>query len=246
MNARAPSEHTWGAALQCLLNALPSNGWFGPAGFLLSLVTPLVLWLIAKNVTQRLHDESRERDDRLRTEARERDDRLKLEERERDLRIKRIESTLEFSKRFQELIRDRRELNRKFSDAHKGNKDAEPTPAEKDEGLDWWWAFFDLILYEFDFFQRGLVSEERFIEWMRWRWYDFKPKEGEKSWKTSGVTYQEGWHWWSTLSAQGNRLIELLTEIHRAERAEEVPDIVRRNARQPGQQTALEADARRQ
>jgi hypothetical protein len=170
--------------------------------------------------------------------------RLAREERKRDNRLKRIESTLEFSRRFQELIRDRRHLNRKYSDAHEEKKDAQPTSAEKDEGLVWWWAFFDLMLYQFDFFQRGLIREERFIEWMRWRWYDFNPKPDEEVWKTCGVTYKDGWDLWSTRKAhRKNRLIQFLNDVHEADTPGEVARIVRAQGPRPGQKTKLDIES---
>lgn len=244
MSAREPREHTRESALNWL-DVFGPRGWFGSVGLLLTLVTPAVLWWIAIRVTKRINDENRERDDRLKREERDRDSRLKREETERDNRLKRIESTLEFSKRFQSLIRDRRELNRKFSDAHGGKDDAQPTQAEIEEGRDWWWAFFDLLLFEFDFFQSGLVREERFIEWMKWRWYDYHPEIEEEVWKTSGMTYQKGWDWWRSRRAhKDNRLIRFLEEVHNAAKPEDVPAIVRKHARQSGEQTALEVDTR--
>jgi hypothetical protein len=191
---------------------------FGPLG---GLVTPIVVLGIALYLTPRFERKKKESDDR----------------------VKRIESTLKFSDRFQELIRDQRELNRKYSDTPAG-KDPKPTPADIEEGRAWWWSFFDLQMYEFDFFQSGLVREERFIEWMRFRWHDFHPEKCEDEWKTCGVTYKEGWEWWRARKAHTrNRLIHFLTEVHNADTPGEVARVVRANAPRPGEKTQLDIES---
>ncbi len=126
------------------------------------------------------------------------------------LSIKRIESTLEFSRRFQELIKDREALNRDFV--------AQPQKAGDTDGAAWWWRFFDLILYEFDFFRQNLVREERFIEWMKWRWSDYRA--APNSFVTCGIDYKSGWQQWKTKDAlnvpEPNRLITFLDALHSA------------------------------
>ena len=97
-------------------------------------------------------------------------------------RLKRIESTLEFSKRFQELLQQQRDLNRRCSTS--------PTQMDIDDADTWWWRFFDLQLYEFDFFQQGLVRRERFLEWMKWRWYDYQAAKNAMS-NTCGMDYKK-------------------------------------------------------
>lgn len=127
-------------------------------------------------------------------------------------RLKRIEATLEFSRRFHELIQQQCVLNRKYAEDYRA-KTSLPE-IEKQEADAWWWRFFDLLLYEFYFWQRGLIRNERFIEWMVWRWHDDHPKRGKK-WKTCGVDYKDGWANWRIHPAHGSRLITLLDEIHR-------------------------------
>jgi hypothetical protein len=127
-------------------------------------------------------------------------------------RLKRIEATLEFSRRFHELIQQQCVLNRKCAEDRRSNNSL--PVIEKQEADAWWWRFFDLLLYEFYFWQRGLIRNERFIEWMVWRWHDDHPKPGEE-WKTCGVDYKDGWANWRLHPAHGSRLITLLDEIHR-------------------------------
>jgi hypothetical protein len=141
------------------------------------------------------------------------------------VRLKRIESTLEFSKRFWELVNQQGELNRLYNSKRKWNK-SPPDAQEYNDAINWWWKFFDLILYEFDFFQRGLVRRGRFIEWMKWRWYDFNAAP-ENIWRTSGMDYRDGWKSWKERPAHAdNRLQEFLDSVHRARRVEDVPRVV--------------------
>ena len=155
-------------------------------------------------------------------------------------RIKRIEATLEFSRQFHELIQLQRVLNRTYDEAlAKAEKTlAERAEVEKDRNVikriakedakAWWWQFFDLLLYEFDFWQQGYVREERFMEWMIWRWHDSHPRtdQGEPRWATCGMNYMEGWNAWQSHPAHGNRLLELLKAIHTKDHPKQVPEIV--------------------
>lgn len=79
-------------------------------------------------------------------------------------RFKRIDSTLEFSKRFQELLKDQRLLNAAYDRDRLASPALPQTCIEKEDAIAWWWRFFDLLLYEFDFFHQKLVREDRFVE----------------------------------------------------------------------------------
>jgi hypothetical protein len=129
-------------------------------------------------------------------------------------RLKQIEATLEFSKRFHELIQQQGVLNRKYVEVRLNGKVAPALDAiDKEDANDWWWRIFDLLAYEYDFYQKGMVRKARFEEWMVWRWYDFHPEPG-KEWKTCGIAYKDAWATWKKHPAQPSRLIELLDEIH--------------------------------
>ena len=129
-------------------------------------------------------------------------------------RLKQIEATLEFSKRFHELIQQQRVLNRKYDeDRLKGQATSAADAIDKEDADAWWWRFFDLLQYEYDFYQKGMIRKARFEEWMVWRWNAFHPEEG-KEWKTCGIEYREAWATWTERPAQPSRLIKLLTEIH--------------------------------
>lgn len=135
-------------------------------------------------------------------------------------RFNRINATLEFRKRFHELLQQQQSLNTKFADAHQDQEIPQPTERERGEAQAWWWRFFDLLLYEYEFARHGQVEKARFREWMRWRWYDFNGENGQ-FWQTCGVTYAQGWHYWKGRQAvQGNPLINFLNDIHRANEAD--------------------------
>jgi hypothetical protein len=125
--------------------------------------------------------------------------------------LRKSEATLEFSKRFQDLIRDQLELNKKFLEHRNGVPNINVGDAD---AVVWWWRFFDLMLYEFKFFQQGLISEDRFVEWMKWRRHDHSGPESEL-WETCGVTYPVAWNRWkSRKPMRDNSFIDFLDEIH--------------------------------
>jgi hypothetical protein len=146
-------------------------------------------------------------------------------------RLKMIESTLEFSKRFGELIKEQSNLNQAYAKARTTQTQiSPPTNLETDEALVWWWRFYNLVLYEYDFFRQGLVWDERFIQWMKWRWYEFNA-QGKDIWKTNGMDYREGWKAWKERPAnKNNRLIIFLDRVHAAKDVNEVVDIVRESS----------------
>jgi len=127
-------------------------------------------------------------------------------------RLKWVEITLEFSRRFHELIQQQCVLNRKCAeDRRNGNGLPE---IDKQDADAWWWSFFEQLQYEFYFWQGDLIRNERFIEWMVWSWHNAHPKPGEE-FKTGGVDYKQGWENWYDHPAHDSGLINLLNEIHR-------------------------------
>ena len=141
------------------------------------------------------------------------------------LDIKMVESTLAFSGRFGELIQRQSELNQGFAQG-RVTQDSPPTVLETTEAHTWWWRFFDLILFEYDFFRQGLVWKEQFKTWMLWRWHDYHA-QGNDVWKTNGIGYREGWAWWKTRPANmGSRLERFLDEVHAGYHPDRVRQIV--------------------
>ena len=113
-------------------------------------------------------------------------------------RLKRVDATLEFSKRYHDLMIDRAKLN-------------EESPNDGDAGYYWWQRFFDLMLFQFHFYQYSLLIEELFDEWMWWRHIEY----GGQSKDAAGVTYKQGWESYKSRSViMDNPLIPFLDQIH--------------------------------
>lgn len=132
-------------------------------------------------------------------------------------RLKRVEVTLEFSRRFHELIQQRCVLNRKCAEDQQSGISL--PEIDKQNADAWWSSFFEQLQYEIYLWQGGFIRDERFIEWMVWSWHDANPKlgkefEGFKELKTCGVNYMHGWKNWRNQPAHDSGLIELLDEIH--------------------------------
>ena len=161
-------------------------------------------------------------------------------------KLKRIEATLEFSKRFHDLIQEQRALNKEYD-----KKQEKDNPSDKADALVWWWRFFDLQLYEFDFYQSGYLREGRFIEWMTWRWYDHNAP-GAKPLVVCGMDYKAGWEAWKSQPAHahahahehehGNRLVAFLDDIHRADDPSQIASIVKKCGPRPWRMTGLSRD----
>lgn len=141
------------------------------------------------------------------------------------LYLKMIDNTLEFSKRFGELLKEQGALNKAYKT---GITDKTPQHIEADleEAKVWWWTFFDLMLYEYDFFRQGLLWDERFTMWMIWRWHDYN--DATTTFTTNGMGYREGWSTWSErIPNIENRFVMFLTQIHKAADRKQVEKIVK-------------------
>ena len=149
------------------------------------------------------------------------EDQIEKDRKDAERKKNQIESTLEFSRRFGELLQLQSKLNLVYERARATDetRDMPATELETNEARTWWWLFFDLLLYEYDFFKQDLVWSERFAEWIRWRWYDFKAS-GDDVWQTCGMDYKKGWNNWKGKPAnRKNRLVQFLDKVH------EAPDI---------------------
>lgn len=153
-------------------------------------------------------------------------------------RIKRIEATLEFSRRFQELLKMQHELNREFYFSKSGDRCDHPpvSPKDQENAKALYVRFFDLMLNELKFFSWGLVDRDTFNEWMAWRWYDWEPKRNRRrrsalasaGLETCGVSYRVGWRAWMNRPViRRNPLVPFLNQVHRARDESEIRRIAR-------------------
>jgi hypothetical protein len=154
-------------------------------------------------------------------------------------RIKQIEATLEFSKRYHELLKDQHELNEKHYFDKDGKRYADPqqiTDAKITRAHVFFYQLFDLFLNEFEYFKKGLMDETRFSNWMRWRWTDYNDKRHENpipfNIDAFGKSYKEEWKF----LVSDNRAVwptdffEFLSDVHGASSINEVERVVH-NAR---------------
>lgn len=133
-------------------------------------------------------------------------------------KTKRIDATLEFSKSFQELRQYQHEVNRE----HKSDgTNQSPSDTTKSRGYSsdariWWRRYFDLMLFQFAYFREGLVDEARFVQWMRWRQYDFNATD-QRSSATGEIGYRSAWDDWKELPAmKDDPFITFLDRVHAA------------------------------
>jgi hypothetical protein len=147
------------------------------------------------------------------------------------MRMKQVDASLEFSKRFHDLIEQLRTLNRSYELKRQDNKDGLQTETDVNDANAWWWRFFDLQLYQLDFFHQRFLRAGRFLEWMTWRWYDHR----NNTMSCCGMDYRKGWQYWKDNPALGNnRLAVFLDRIHGAAEPEGVRKIVEQSAPRRG------------
>jgi hypothetical protein len=134
--------------------------------------------------------------------------------------LKRTDATLEFSKRYHELVLEAGEINKNYSDRkHEAYLLMDP-------GVRWWVRFFDLMLFQYHFYRHGLVMKDTFVEWMWWRRFDWTDERPRKK-VVAGMTYSEGWTYYRDLPAHADSpLTPFLESIHRAKNINTVRRIV--------------------
>jgi hypothetical protein len=136
-------------------------------------------------------------------------------------KTKRIDSTFGFNTKYHELLKDRMEVNEKCKDY----------PTELSNY--WWLKYFDLMLFEYHFYQRGYVLKDRFAEWMDWRRFEYRNNLDGTSdtMNTGGKSYLAAWNEWKEVSVVKESLVEFvkfLDEVHNASDAKRVRRIVNR------------------
>jgi hypothetical protein len=154
-------------------------------------------------------------------------------------RVKRIEATLEFSKRYHSLLEQHHSLNNSFYYDADGNINNNPVRTARQEGDSWalFFQLFDLLLHEFNFFRQGFVERHAFVEWMKWRWYDWDPNRAAagpgRHFETCGISYRAAWvHWRAVAAVANNPFVSFLNSVHDAHSENAVQPFVKRYAPQ--------------
>jgi hypothetical protein len=125
-------------------------------------------------------------------------------------RVKRVDATLEFSKRYRDLIAEGAKLNDTYV------KKSSPTAIDQEPGREWWVRFFDLMQFEYRFYRHGLILPEMFAQWMWWRHFDYT---GERSHQklVAGIDYPTGWkHYQSLPALKDDPYIQFMELVHAA------------------------------
>lgn len=148
-------------------------------------------------------------------------------------RLKRINSALDFSRRFQQLMDDRHKLHQRYhlwGAAVAANCSVEIL-AEADN---FYVSFFDLLWNEYVFWRSGLLNEGLFTEWMQWRWYTYNQADNE-IFCICGVSYRSGWCKWKARSPVviTNPFVVFLDKIHSAPNGKEAVTAIVKAERPP-------------
>jgi hypothetical protein len=126
-------------------------------------------------------------------------------------RFKRVDATLDFMRRFGELLKQQHDLNKEYDFFQSTIKD-------RIEGYAFFDRFFAEMLNEFRFFEEGLIKPDTFLEWTTWRWHDYRDDLGTTIPRTRGVSYREGWERWLKRPVlrdyKNEGFIRFLNEIH--------------------------------
>jgi hypothetical protein len=109
----------------------------------------------------------------------------------RTTRHQEANALFEFAKRFHDLLDRAHQLARDYTPSEAG-----PSATDRSEAGAYYRKLFDLMLNEYNFYRKGLVSRDSFYEWMTWRWGAWNSVEGAVV-VVRGVPYQEAWRDWS-------------------------------------------------
>jgi len=143
----------------------------------------------------------------------------------RTTRHQEANALFEFAKRFHDLLDRAHALARDYAPSEHG-----PSPADRAEAGAYYRKLFDLMLNEYTFYRKGLVSRSSFYEWMTWRWAAWRELEGATV-VVRGVTYQEAWRAWSSRPLmRTNPFVRFTDSVHAAADLKEVARLVDRYA----------------
>ena len=72
-----------------------------------------------------------------------------------------------------------------------------------------YFQLFGLMYDEFNAYQRNLLDEEAFVDWMVWQMYEFKDGKFE----IGKVSYQDGWKEWLATPARYHKYTPMMQQI---------------------------------
>jgi hypothetical protein len=130
--------------------------------------------------------------------------------------MKRTEFFLKFTERFHNIMLSKHKLELSLAevDDH-GAKKTKDEIAEK-EASELYRQIFGLMFDEFFAYRRGLLDRRAFVEWMRWRNYEYKnDAQNNPNFKIGSISYQTAWDTYSRLPLLRSEFTEFLTKIHK-------------------------------
>jgi hypothetical protein len=143
----------------------------------------------------------------------------------RTTRHQEASALFEFGKRFHDLMDRAHALAKDYAPGPDG-----PSALDRAEAGAYYRKFFDLMLNEYNFFRKGLVSPAAFEDWMMWRWGAWHELEGAAI-VVRGVPYQAAWTEWSRRPLmRASPFVALIDQVHAAPDLKAVGRLVRRAA----------------
>ena len=129
-------------------------------------------------------------------------------------KTKKVDATLEFNKRYHEMMADRNSINLKWL-----SRDGTSTLTDqyyKELANSWWNRFFEFMNFQLHFFQDGYVDPVRFAEWMNWRRDAFARPE---TMEVCEIGYRRAWESWSAHEVvRDDEFVRFLNAVHSADR----------------------------
>ncbi len=143
----------------------------------------------------------------------------------RTTRHQEANALFEFAKRFHDLLDRAHALARDYTPSPDG-----PSAIDRSEAAAYYRKLFDLMLNEYNFFKKGLVSRASFDEWMTWRWGAWRNLDGATV-VVRGVPYQAAWREWSERPLmKDNPFVHFINSVHAAPDLKAVSRLVARAA----------------
>src|ERR1700745_435560 len=115
--------------------------------------------------------------------------------------VERTEFFLTFTKRYHDVRGDAHKLSNKVK--------TDPGPLDEGDAHQIYFQLFGLMYDEFNAYQRNLLDEEAFVDWMVWQMYEFKDGKFE----IGKVSYQDGWKEWLATPARYHKYTPMMQQI---------------------------------
>ena len=145
----------------------------------------------------------------------------------RTLKHKRAEATIDFNQKYQSLKDVQCQLNQAYSLAVSKvpRPDGEIVHLQE-MAARWWEQYFDLMQNEYFFFREGMLDRNRYIQWMRWRYFEYR-EQGPGPHATCNVGYRLGWRQFKSNPALwGDPFVTFFDRVHHALSPTDVSAIV--------------------